>query len=308
MSLEPSYLHYPRRRYGMDHARYEWSMLTERPPVRWPGNAKLAVWVNLAVQFFPLNQRGKPFAPPGGMTTAYPDLRHYTLREYGNRVGLVRCVQALDTFGLKPTFAVNAIIAQKYPRLLERLCERDDEILCHSWHMDSLHHGELDESEEAEIIERSLACLREATGQPIRGWLSPGGSQSHNTPDLLASQGIEYMGDWLNDDLPYPFRTKHGDLIALPLSLELDDHFIVGVNLHSETEYAEQIKDACDFLLREAQEAEGGRLLALNVHPWLMGQPHRIAALEDALEHIANQPGIWSASAHEIVSAWRNAQ
>ena len=79
MSLEPSYLQYPHRRYGMDHARYEWSMLTERPPVRWPGNAKLAVWVNLAVQFFPLNQRGKPFAPPGGMTTAYPDLRHYTL-------------------------------------------------------------------------------------------------------------------------------------------------------------------------------------------------------------------------------------
>ena len=304
MSLDAEYLRYPHRGYGMDHARYDWSILTQRAPVAWPGNARLAVWINLAVQFFPLNQRGKPFAPPGGMTTAYPDLRHYTLREYGNRVGMVRCLQALDKFALEPTFAVNSIVADLYPRLLERLCDRGNEILCHSWHMDALHHGDLDESEEAEIIEGALTRLRVATGQPITGWLSPGGSQSHSTPDLLARNGIEYMGDWINDDLPYAFRTKHGELIALPLSLELDDHFIIGVNLHSESEYADQVKDACDFLLREAEESGGGRLLALNVHPWLMGQPHRIAALENALEHIASRSGIWSASAQNIVKTW----
>jgi len=28
---------YPRRDYGMDHDRYEWSMLQDRPPVAWPG-------------------------------------------------------------------------------------------------------------------------------------------------------------------------------------------------------------------------------------------------------------------------------
>ena len=308
MSLDPDYLRYAKRGYGMDHTRYEWSRLTERAPVTWPGGARLAVWINLAVQFFPLNQRGKPFSPPGGMTTAYPDLRHFTLREYGNRVGIVRCLQALDNFCLTPTFAVNSVLADRYPRLLERLSARGNEMLCHSWHMDSLHYGGLDIGEETAIVERSLASLRSATGQPITGWLSPGGSQSENTPDLLAKNGIEYMGDWINDDLPYPFHTEHGEFIALPLSLELDDHFVVGANLHSEWEYANQVKDACDFLLREAEASGGGRLLALNVHPWLMGQPHRIAAFEAALAHITEQPGIWSASASEIVEAWRAGQ
>lgn len=305
MPLEPSYLEYAERHYGMDHARYEWSMLSERQPVVWPEGASLAVWINVAVQFFPLNQRGKPFPPPGGMSTPYPDLRHYSLRDYGNRVGIVRCFDALDRYRLVPTFSVNAAIADRYPRLLERLCERDNEILCHSWHMDSLHHGELSKDEESQLIERSLSRLREATGQAITGWLSPAGSQSANTPDLLARQGIEYMGDWLNDELPYPFHTDSGDLVALPLSLELDDHFIIGNNLHSEWEYAEQIKDACDYLLNEAKKTGGGRLLTLSVHPWLMGQPHRIAAFESALEHIAAQDGVWSASASEIVGAWQ---
>ena len=96
MPLDPSYFDYPHRSYGMDHDFYDWSMLADRNAVQWPNGKQLALWVNVALQFFPLNQRGQPFPPPGGMTTAYPDLRHYTLREYGNRVGIFRILKALD--------------------------------------------------------------------------------------------------------------------------------------------------------------------------------------------------------------------
>ncbi len=304
MALDPAYLKYERRRYGMDHNRYEWSMLSRRAPVAWPNGARLALWINLAVQFFPLNQRGKPFPPPGGMSTPYPDLRHYTLRDYGNRVGLFRCLEALDHAGFTPTFSVNAAIAERCPQLLERLNRRGNEILASSWHMDTLHHGELAIEDERELIDRSLSALRAAVDQPVTGWLSPARSQSHNTPDLLAEAGLRYMGDWINDDMPYPFAIRHGELVALPLSLELDDQFIIQSNLHSEWEYAEQVKDACDYLLAEAEATGHGRLLALSIHPWLMGQPHRIAALESALKHISEQAGIWSAPAAEIVAAW----
>ena len=234
MPLPADHLAYPLRRYGMDHERYAWSMLAERAPVSWPGGAKVALWVNVAVQFFPLNQSGAPFAPPGGMSTPYPDLRHFTLRDYGNRVGLFRCLDALDAFGVKPTFSVNAAMVDRCPRLIERLASRGDEILASSWHMDTLHHGGMEVAEEAALVDRALQTLREATGQPITGWLSPAGAQSGNTPDLLAARGIRYMGDWLNDELPYAFRTKSGDLTALPLSLELDDAFVIANNLHSE--------------------------------------------------------------------------
>jgi len=300
MSLDKSYLTYEKRRYGMDHDRYDWSMLTDRKPVTWPNNAKLAVWINVAVQFFPLNQSGNPFAPPGGMSTAYPDLRHFTLRDYGNRVGLFRCLKALDEHSLKPTFSVSAQLAEKNHALLERLVRDGNEIICSSWNMDSIHHGDMKRDNESEVIDRSLSALRTATGQDVAGWFGPARSQSHNTPDLLKEHGVRYMCDWINDDMPYSFNTSEGELVALPLSYELEDQFIIQGNMHSEWEYADQIRDACDFLLKEARETNSGRLLALSIHPWLMGQPHRIGALEAVLEHIAAQDDIVNLSASEI--------
>ncbi len=307
MPIDPSYLEYPHRSYGMDHEHYAWSMLTSRSPVAWPDNHRLAVWVNVAVQYFPLNQEGKPFAPVGGMTTAYPDLRHYTLREYGNRVGIFRLLRAFDQFAIKPTFAVSSRLAERYPYLIRRLVERGDEIICHGWHMDAPHFGGLDKEDEAALVEKSLRVLREATGQPVEGWLSPSRSQSEHTPDLLAANGVRYMCDWVNDDMPYRFETAAGALTAMPLSMELEDRFIIQANLHSETEYADQIIDAFDYLYAESSSTNG-RMLALSIHPWVLGQPHRIGELERALKHIAGHDSVWSAGGMEICTAWQAAQ
>lgn len=306
MPLDKSYLEYPHRSYGMDHDHYDWSMLTDRRRISWPGEGKLALWVNVALQYFPLDQEGKPFKPPGGMTTAYPDLRHYTLREYGNRVGVFRILKALDKYNVKASFAINSRLVERYPYLVRRIAERGDEILCHGWDMDTPHYGGMDKAEEAGVIERSLSVLRDATGQRVRGWLSPGKSQSGDTPELLVSNGIDYMCDWINDDMPYAFRTPAGPITALPLSTELEDRFIIMNNLHSEAEYMSQVCDACDFLLAEAGE-QGGRMLALNIHPWLLGQPHRIGRLEQILEYVTRQTGVWSAGPGEIRDAWSDA-
>ena len=128
MALDQEHLQYPHRSYGMDHDRYDWSMLANRPKIRWPAGNRLALWVNVSLQYFPLNQEGKPFAPVGGMTTSYPDLRHYTLREYGNRVGIYRFFRAFDRYGIKPTMAINGRLAERYPYLVNRIVERGDEI------------------------------------------------------------------------------------------------------------------------------------------------------------------------------------
>ena len=113
--LPNDYLDYPLRRHGMDHERYDWSMLPRRTPVRWPGGARIALWVVPALEWFPLDMKGQPFKPPGAMQTAYPDLRHYTLRDYGNRVGIFRIMQALQQHGIPATAAVNAAVAVRYP-------------------------------------------------------------------------------------------------------------------------------------------------------------------------------------------------
>ena len=305
MPLDKSYLEYPHRSYGMDHDRYDWSMLTDRKDVNWPNGKKLALWVNVSLQFFPLDQKGVPVKPQGGMIMPYPDLRHYSLRDYGNRVGIYRLLKAFDKYGVKSTYAVNAELAKRVPYLMAALKERGVEMLGHGWNMDTIHHNNMED--EAGIISESLEVLSRYSSQEITGWLSPGRFESDKTPEYLADAGIKYFCDWVNDDMPYNFRTDNGPLLAMPLSKELEDQFVLLSNLHSESSYGDQIKDAADMLITEAYE-QGGRMLALSLHPWMMGQPHRIKVLEDILDYLMSKEEVWSTSASEILEHWQNQQ
>lgn len=304
MTADNALLAYSRRHYGMDHDRYEWAMLAQRPMPRWPQGKTLALWVNVSLQFFPLNPQRTPVSVPGNMTMPYPDLRHFTLRDYGNRVGIYRLLQAFDRYGIVPTFAVNAQVAERYPYLFDAIVERGNEIIGHSWNMDTAHAGGLAESDEALLIARSLDTLERRSGRAIAGWLSPGKLESENTPDLLREAGIEYFCDWVNDDMPYAFRTRHGELWTMPLSSELEDRFVIQENLHAESSWAQQVRDAHDFLLEEGQR-HGARILSLSLHPWVIGQPHRIKHLEALLEYLTSSPNVWCASAAGILGAYR---
>jgi allantoinase len=307
MALDPSYLDYPMRRYGMDHDRYDWSILPKRQPVQWPNQAKIALWISVALEFFPLNQQGQPFKLPGGMVTPYPDLRHYTLRDYGNRVGVYRLLRLFDKLGLRVSWAINSRVAERYPSLLHTVVERGDEVVGHGVDMDHPHYGGQSVDEERALIHDSLSVLREASGKPVRGWISPGKSESMNTPDLLADEGVIWFGDWINDDMPYLFRTATRPLVALPHSSEINDRQILVDFRHSETDFADQVADQFAFLSREAT-TQGGRIMALSLHPWVIGQPHRIGALERALKAIVTEGDLWNASGDEIAAAWQGAQ
>ncbi|WP_350284616.1 polysaccharide deacetylase family protein [uncultured Croceitalea sp.] len=306
-TLNDDYLKYPKRSYGMDHDRYKWTMLQNRKTIQWPEGNKIALWVNVGLQFFPLNQKGIPFKVPGGMTKPYPDLRHYSLRDYGNRVGLYRFLKAFDKYNITPTFAINTRLAERLPYVLGTIKERGDEIICHGYDMDKLHYGGQDIAKETDLVKRSVDGLRDLSGQAVTGWISPAKNESENTPDILAANGIQYFCDWVNDDMPYDFKTKNGNLTAMPLPTELDDYFIINNNLHSAQDWAEQVEDAFDFLVKES-ETMGGRILGLNIHPWVLGQPHRIQYLERVLERLGSQTEVWSTSGSAIAAAWKDQQ
>lgn len=307
MSLGQEHLEYPLRRYGMDQDRYNWSPLPTRKPVAWPGGARVALWVVPALEWFPLDMKGQPFKPPGAMQTAYPDLRHYTLRDYGNRVGIHRIMDALAQRGIPASVAVNAAVAVRYPSLLKACVERGWEVIANGLDMDHLHHGGLAESDEREWIARSLEILRQASGQPVRGWLSPAKSESHHTPDLLAEAGVDYVCDWVNDDMPYAMRTRSGGLHAMPHPVDIDDYTILVQNHHTEDDFRDALIDQFDLLYRESSP-DNGRVMAISLHPWVIGQPYRIAALEQALDHIMRHRGVWAATGSQILDAWKAAQ
>ena len=303
-SLPENYLDYPLRRHGMDHERYDWSMLPQRKPVSWPGGARIALWVVPALEWFPLDMKGQPFKPPGAMQTSYPDLRHYTLRDYGNRVGIFRLMQALARHGIRATAAVNAAVAVRYPSLIQACQQRGWEIVANGLDMDHLHHGGLPEADERRWIEQTLDILRKAPGGAVRGWLSPAKSESFATPDLLAEAGIEYLCDWVNDDMPYAMRTRAGALHAMPHPIDIDDYTILVQNHHTEDDFRDALIDQFDLLYREATP-DNGRVMAISLHPWVIGQPYRIGALEEALAHIMRHRGVWAATGSEILDAWK---
>ena len=299
------YLEYPQRRYGMDHDRYDWSPLPQRKPVAWPGDARIALWVVPALEWFPLDMKGQPFKPPGAMQTAYPDLRHYTLRDYGNRVGIFRIMQALEARGVPASVAVNAAVAVRYPSLIKACVARGWEVIANGLDMDHLHHGGLSEADERQWIAQTLQILRQASGQAVRGWLSPAKSESMHTPDLLAEAGVDYVCDWVNDDMPYAMRTRAGALHAMPHPVDIDDYTILVQNHHTEDDFRDALIDQFDLLYRESSPGDG-RVMAISLHPWVIGQPYRISALEEALDHILRHRGVGAATGSQILEAWKS--
>ncbi|WP_372730399.1 polysaccharide deacetylase family protein [Novosphingobium sp.] len=300
MTLDPAYLEYPKRAHGYDHALYPWSALHERPPVTWP-QGSVAVWICVSLEWFPIVPSDTPFRAPGHMATAYPDFRHYTARDYGNRVGAWRFLDALEKAGAKASFATNAAVAERYPELVRAVLDGGHEVIAHSTDMNGTIDGSLTEEAERALIGDALSRLQAASGVKPKGWLSIARSQSFRTADLLKESGLAYCCDWVNDELPWRFNNG---LINLPLNHELSDRTIIAVQQQSADSWAQSLEDAFDWLAREAAETGGGRMLPIHITPYIMGLPYRIAAFERLLERLSARAECWFARGDEIVESW----
>lgn len=300
MSLDPGYLDYPKRRHGYDHDLYAWSSIFDRPPVAWPGGKRVAVWVCVSLEWFPMTPVDTPFRAPGHMQTPYPDYRHYTAREYGTRIGFYRMLDAFAKAGVRVSVATNAAIAERYPALIADIVAAGHEIIAHSTDMNGTIATGLPIEDERALIARSLDTLEQASGTRPRGWMSIARSQSWHTLDLLKAAGLTYCCDWVNDELPYRFTNG---LIDLPLNHELSDRQIIATQQQSAEQWAEAITDAFDWLVDEAG-THGGRMLPIHLTPYIIGLPYRIGALETLLASLTSRPEVWFAPGGDIVDAW----
>ena len=288
----------------MDHGRYDWEILPRRAPHRWPNGARVAVCIVVPLTWYPLDIAPQARPAPGWFGSPFPDYREYTIRDYGNRVGAFRIMQVLDRYAVRATAPTNAAICTRYPALVDEALQRGWEFAGHGLDMGQLHDSGLGEAEERDMVATALSTLRTTTGQPVAGWVSPGQSESFHTPDLLAANGVTWLGDWANDDLPYRMHAATGELYALPCSAVVNDLVSIRQSHHSADEFAQQALDQFDWLHRES--ADGGcRVFSMVVNGWCTGHPHRIAALDRVLAHIARQDGVWLATGAEIVAGYR---
>jgi peptidoglycan/xylan/chitin deacetylase (PgdA/CDA1 family) len=298
MALDDDYLNYPHRRYGMDQDRYAWRKTEARKRCAWPDNAPVAALIVVPLEFHMLNPAGKPFKHPGAMVTPYPDLRHYTTRDYGNRVGVFRILDALKDAKLKAVFPINAVLLTRVKPLVQRILADGHEIAAYGYSTDHIHWGGLDRAEERKWVQDTRAAF-EAFGLKPRTWMSPARQQSFATLDLIAEAGFDTCLDWEQDNVPIDMKTEHGLVRAVPLFSELDDRTLLIDRRQSEQEWATQILAARDCLKAEGPRY-GGQVLSFTLTSYVSGQPFRTAPMRRLLKTLGADRDVWNASAAEI--------
>lgn len=301
------YFRYPHRRKGLDHDRFDRRYLRDLPKADWPDGRKLKIWLTVHFEHFPMDMPSKPFVAPGGMDRPYPSVWDFSTRDYGNRVGIYRLFRVLDRHGVRATAAMNSEVARRYPHLLQEILRRDWEIAAAGTDMGRLHHGQLDRTAEEAMVAESFGTLRRLSGQRVTGWHSPAHSQSANTPDIVAAQGGKYLADWINDDMPYAFRTGGDELTQLPLSWDLSDHKILFVQNMPISDYEYQLDAAFDALELESR-ARGARVLSMSVSPWIIAQPGRIKALDRLLGRFLAAGSVGAATGEQLRQDWLGMQ
>jgi len=91
----------------------------------------------------------------------------------------------------------------------------------------------------------------------------------------------------------------------MPHPVDIDDYTILVQNHHTEDDFRDALVDQFDLLYREASP-DNGRVMTISLHPWVIGQPYRIGALEQALQHIMQKQGVWAATGSQILDAWKS--
>ena len=215
--------------------------------------------------------------PPHGQETV-PDVPNFSWADYGMRAGLPRMIEAIAERGLPASTSCNASVIEAYPAAAEAMRDAGWEFIGHGMHQKSLNHG----GDEAQNIADSLAALERFTGVRPRGWLSPGLRETVHTPELLVQAGIDYVCDWVVDDLPNWMRVEGGSLLQMPYNLELNDSIIYAVEKHSSPEFLLRVQRTLALFEREIRRQP--RVLALGLHPHLMGVPHRFGYFEEMLD------------------------
>jgi allantoinase len=263
-----------------------------RPVIRWPNGARVAFWIVPNIEFYEL-------VPASGSSaqSPAPDILTYSMRDYGNRVGLWRVMEVMDAFGVRGSVALSAAVCDHLPEIVDACVERKWELFSHGIYNTQLVYG-LDEAGVREVIRDSVETVRSCAGGTVRGWLAPALSSTETLFDLLPEFGIDYMIDVVNDDRPTPIHVRRGRLISIPYSSEINDVRVMGIRGYSADAYAAMMKACFDQLYEEG--AESGTVVCMPIHPFVIGQPHLIGSLIEVLRHVTSHDGVWLATGSEI--------
>jgi len=282
--------------------RLDYQPIHRRPPLKLPGGARIAVWTIVnAENWQPSGPMPRTVLPPPMGQPLLPDLPNWAWHEYGMRVGFWRFLDVLSSRGLKVTFAVNGSCCEFYPQVCQAALDAGWDFMGHGFTQQPMHRA----SDQKAAIAETIAAIKKFTGRPPRGWESPGLTETDETLDLLAEAGIEYVADWVIDDQPVTLRTGTGDIVSVPYTVEVNDVVMTAIQQSPADEIFRRGRDQFDRLYQEGRDIP--RVMAIALHPYLTGVPHRIKYLEALYDYIIGRDGVVMWTGAEILD-WYKAQ
>jgi allantoinase len=272
-----------------------------RPPLKLPNNARVAVWTIVNVEnWSPAGPMPRAVLPPPMGQPLLPDVPNWAWHEYGMRVGYWRFIETLASRNLKATFALNGSVCELYPEACEAARDAGWDFMGHGFVQKPMHKVE----DQRSAIADTIAAIRKFTGKPPRGWESPGLTETDETLDFLAEAGIEYVADWVLDEQPITLKTGHRDIVSVPYTVEINDVVISAVQQQPSDEIFRRGRDHFDRLYIDGAKAP--RVMAISIHPYLTGVPHRIKYLEMLYDYILSHEGVVMWTGAEILDWYRS--
>lgn len=290
-------------------SHYPFVPIVDRGPLRFPNGARVALIVTINLEYWedmrpgqkePLFAGGPatiPHALPGDVW----DTANWTWREYGQRVGIWRLIEAFDRAGVKPSCTTNGLTIVERRRIIDAVNERGWEIVAHNWAQNDLltYHAHDPESERG-VIRKTLDAYQKVVGKPAKAWLSSAIRGTRRTPAFLKELGVIAYCDYLNDDQPYMIETTHGPIVCVPYSNDVNDFNMFARGSASTRDGVEMLKACLDQLYEEG--AKSGRIMNFGLHPHVIGQAHRVAALREFLSYAQSLPNVWITNREELAT------
>ncbi len=226
-------------------------------------------------------------------------LSELTQRSYGPEVGVWKVLDMLERNGIKGTFYIPGYTARLHPEPVKRIVEAGHSVGLHGYMHETMES--LSETQENELMDRSIAALEETTGRRPGIFRSPSFELNRRTPDILIKHGVDGDSSLMGDDYPYIISTASGKLVELPVQWIMDDAEFWG---HTRANRSKPIADPDTALKIWTRELDGihehGGCFVLTMHPFISGRWVYIDVIEKLIKHIKSLDGVWVASTEEV--------
>ena len=265
---------------------------------RWPGGRHVAIVLNVAFEAW--SDDAAPGVGPMGnpLPAGVFDTNALSWGHYGAVRGMERLLRTLDRVKLRSSAMVSGILAERVPATVKAIVAGGHEIVAHGFAQNIVPAALSPDDCRADIA-KTTKVLEQVAGHRPRGWISPRGTPGRDSARQLAQAGYQWHGDAFDDDRPYLQRFDNGSIVAIPLTMEINDLPHAMRFGRSPRQYVESFDELVSHALAGETDA---MIVDITAHAHVYGRPSGAWALEAIARKVMWRDDVWLATRGEIAA------